>query len=58
MGDVLVSGATGFVGAAVARRLLAAGKSLRSCTAQTATRATSTAFRARARSAISAIRRR
>jgi dihydroflavonol-4-reductase len=29
MGDVLVTGATGFVGAAVARRLLAAGKSLR-----------------------------
>ena len=29
MGDILVTGATGFVGAAVARRLLAAGKSLR-----------------------------
>ncbi len=29
MGDVLVTGATGFVGAAVARRLLAAGKSPR-----------------------------
>jgi dihydroflavonol-4-reductase len=29
MGDTLVTGATGFVGAAVARRLIAAGKSLR-----------------------------
>ena len=29
MGEVLITGATGFVGAAVARRLLAAGKSLR-----------------------------
>jgi dihydroflavonol-4-reductase len=29
MGDILITGATGFVGAAVARRLLAAGKSLR-----------------------------
>ena len=29
MGDVLVTGATGFVGAAVARRLIAAGKSVR-----------------------------